>query len=123
MGVVYHAHYLVWCDVARTDFIRELGTSYAELEREGLYLAVTEASIRYHAAARYDEIIRVQAWLERVQSRAVTFGYEITREEGAPARVATAATKLMALDRAGRPRAFPESLLRTFGAALENGNV
>ena len=35
MGVVYHAEYLVWCEVGRTDFIRGLGLPYAELERRG----------------------------------------------------------------------------------------
>ena len=43
MGVVYHAEYLVWCEVGRTDFIRALGLPYAELERRGTALAVAEA--------------------------------------------------------------------------------
>ena len=36
MGVVYHTHYLVWCEIARTDYIRQFGASYAELERDEL---------------------------------------------------------------------------------------
>lgn len=122
MGVVYHAHYLVWCDVARTDYIRELGTSYAELEGSGIYLAVTEASVRYIAAARYDDMIRVDAWLERVQSRAVTFGYEIVREtERGALRSALATTKLVALDRTGSPRSLPTPFLQTLSGVLESG--
>jgi acyl-CoA thioester hydrolase len=118
MGVAYHAHYLVWCEIARTDFIRQLGVTYAELERSGIFLVVAEASIRYHAPARYDDRIRVDAWLERVQSRAVTFGYEITRDDAVPGgRLATATTKLIAVDRGGAPCTFPGPLLRTFGEA------
>jgi len=113
MGVVYHSHYLVWCDVARTEFLRQLGHAYAELERGGLLLAVTEAWIRFLAPARYDDLVRVDAWLERVQSRAVRFAYEIARAEPAPtALLARAATTLVALDPEYRPRTLPSGLLR-----------
>ncbi|MGH7577520.1 MAG: acyl-CoA thioesterase [Longimicrobiales bacterium] len=119
MGVVYHAHYLVWCEIARTELIRHLGTPYAELERAGVFLVVADAHVRYIAAARYDDWIRVEARLERVQSRAVTFAYEIAREkDGRLERLATATTKLIALDEHGSPRTLPTSLLRTFGDVL-----
>lgn len=112
MGVVYHAHYLVWCEVARTEYIRTLGSSYARLERDGLFLAVTEANVRYHASARYDDAIRVEVWVESVQSRALTFGYRISRlDEGGAHRLATASTRLVALDRAGQPRTLPPELV------------
>ncbi|MGH7504351.1 MAG: acyl-CoA thioesterase, partial [Longimicrobiales bacterium] len=82
MGVVYHTHYLVWCEIGRTDFIRQFGVRYADLERQGLFLAVAEATIRYTGAARYDDAIRVETWIEAVRSRTVTFGYAILREDG-----------------------------------------
>ena len=123
MGLAYHPNYLVWCEVARTDFIRELGTTYAEIEGAGIYLVVAEASIRYAAPAQYDDWIRVDAWLERVQSRAVTFGYEIVREDpGGTSRLATATTRLIAVDESGTPRTLPTLLLRKFGEALAGGN-
>jgi len=59
MQVVYHSNYLIWCEIGRTEFIRALGTPYAELERQNVTLAVVEASLRFHAAARYDNLIRV----------------------------------------------------------------
>jgi acyl-CoA thioester hydrolase len=124
MGVVYHTHYLVWCEIGRTDFIRALGVTYAALERAGLFLAVAEANVRYAGAARYDDAIRVDTWVERVQSRTITFGYEIAREDeddddGAAVRLATATTKLIALDGRGATRALPSSLLGRFRALLE----
>jgi acyl-CoA thioester hydrolase len=67
MGVVYHTNYLIWCEIGRTDFIRTSGSTYADLERQGVLLAVSEASIRYHAAARYDDLIRVQTRLAAVR--------------------------------------------------------
>jgi acyl-CoA thioester hydrolase len=119
MGVVYHAEYLVWCDTGRTELIRELGVSYAELEREGLFLAVTDASLRYHAAARYDDMIRVETWIDRVQSRTVRFAYEILRDTEPRVRLATASTRLVALDRDARPRTFPPHVMDRFRTHLE----
>ncbi|MCI0435718.1 MAG: acyl-CoA thioesterase [Gemmatimonadetes bacterium] len=113
MGVVYHTHYLVWCEVGRTDWIREFGLSYAELERQGVALAVADVHIRYVASARYDDLVRVTTWLEKLQSRALTFGYELSRidESGASSRIATATTQLIALDRAGAPCRLPRLLV------------
>jgi acyl-CoA thioester hydrolase len=119
MGVVYHTHYLVWCEIGRTDYIRRLGVSYAELERQGLFLAVAEASIRYAGAARYDDPIRVETWVDAVQSRMITFRYEIVHDaDGAARPLASAVTKLVALDRHGATRALPPELLERFRALL-----
>jgi acyl-CoA thioester hydrolase len=120
MGVVYHTHYLVWCEVGRTDYIRELVMPYADLERDGCALAVAEANIRYLAPARYDDVVRVTTWLERVQSRAVTFGYTLTRERpGELNRIATATIKLIALDASGTPRTLPHQLVQRFREEVE----
>ena len=106
MGVVYHSHYLVWCEMGRTDYIRALGKTYAQLEREGVGLAVADASIRYHAPARYDDRIRVETTLESVRSRAITFDYVITNADTGD-RLVTARTTLVSIDGAGRPVALP----------------
>ncbi len=113
MGVVYHANYLVWCEIGRTELLRTLGTSYADIERGGVMLAVAEASLRFHASARYDDRIRVETWLEAVRSRTVAFRYRISRveEEKEPERLVSARTALVSLDSSGRPRAMPPSLL------------
>jgi acyl-CoA thioester hydrolase len=115
MGVAYHTHYLVWCEIARTDFIRQFGITYADMERDGFLLAVADAQVRYIASARYDDLIVVEAWLERVQSRLLTFGYEIFRAEPEPRLLlATAQTKLIAIDRSATPRVLPTELLDRF---------
>ena len=79
MGVVYHTNYLVWCEVGRTDFIRARGMSYADMERAGVGLAVSELTARFHSAARYDDMIRVRTTLAEVRSRGIMFDYLITR--------------------------------------------
>src|SRR5438874_10966215 len=79
MGVVYHANYLIWFDRARTELMRETGVTYKELEQQGVYLAVSEVRVRYRAAARYDDLVRVRCWVRELASRSVTFGYAVER--------------------------------------------
>lgn len=112
MGVVYHTNYLVWCEIGRTELIRALsGVSYARLEEEGVALAVAELSIRYHGAARYDNLIRLRTTLTEARSRSVTFEYVIANAE-TDERLATARTVLVSLDERGRPVVMPEHLRR-----------
>lgn len=114
MGVAYHPNYLVWCEIGRTDFMRELGAPYAEMERQGFYLAVAEASVRYGAAAYYDDVIRVVTALDSVRSRSVRFAYEIERIEPDPTPLARATTTLVSMDGEGRSRALPPDILDLF---------
>ena len=111
MQVVYHSNYLIWCEIGRTEFIRALGTPYAELERQNVTLAVVEASLRFHAAARYDNLIRVTTRISDVRSRTLTFDYVITNAETGE-RFVTASTKLASLTRDSRLTKMPDSLLK-----------
>lgn len=120
MGVVYHGNYLPWCEVGRTELIRQLWKSYAEVEREdGVLLSVTDVSLRYHASARYDDLVRVTTTLEAVRSRAVSFLYLVERVEadGNTTRLVSARTGLTAIGRDGALRRLPAELLEAFRAA------
>ncbi|HEX2204165.1 MAG TPA: thioesterase family protein [Longimicrobium sp.] len=120
MGIVYHANYLPWCEIGRTELIRRMWKSYAAVEaEEGVLLAVTEAWVRYHAAARYDDLVRVTTTLEQVRSRGVAFAYEVARvgEDGSTTRLASARTAHVAIDRAGATRTLPPDLLHAFRTA------
>lgn len=122
MGVAYHANYLVWCEVGRTDLIRQLGMSYAEMERRGVMLAVADVQLRYHASARYDDVVRIVTRLTGVRSRMVTFAYELFKvpDDGSEGeRLASASTTLVSLDREGKPAALPAQMREWLAAALE----
>jgi acyl-CoA thioester hydrolase len=116
MGVVYHPEYLVWCEMGRTEYIRSLGMSYAEMERRGVPLAVADATIRYHAPAKYDDLIRVSTVLTRLGSRGLTFDYVITNAASG-IRLATASTTLVALDPAGGAAIIPADIRALLGGA------
>jgi acyl-CoA thioester hydrolase len=96
MGVVYHANYLIWFDRARTELMRETGLTYKQLEQQGVYLAVSEVQVRFRAAARYDDLVRVRCWVRELVSRRVTFGYAVDRAETGEL-LATGLTALISL--------------------------
>jgi acyl-CoA thioester hydrolase len=120
MGVVYHSEYLVWCEVGRTEYIRSLGLPYSEMEKRGALLAVADASLRFHAPARYDDLVRVETTLTHVKSRAVTFEYLVRHVESGT-RLVTARTMLVSLDRAGRPAPIPADVRALLERALREG--
>lgn len=107
MGVVYHARYLVWLDIARTEHLRRSGMNYRELEQSGLRLAISEVVIRYRQPARYDDSIRIRCWVRAVASRKVDFGYAIEHAEDGRL-LATASTSLLALDSSMALTRLPE---------------
>jgi acyl-CoA thioester hydrolase len=120
MGVVYHANYLVWCEIGRTDFIRAAGRSYAQLERDGVRLAVSEATMRFHASARYDDPIRVHTRLLEVRSRAIRFGYRIVNVDSGVLLV-TASTALISIDGTGRLIRLPDDIRSTLETSRSSG--
>lgn len=114
MGVVYHAHYLVYFDVGRTEWMRAAGTPYAEVERRGYRLVVVDAAVRYLRPARYDEALSLAVAAPEVGGASVTFSYELRGPSGV---LATGHTRLGCLDRNNRPVRLPPETL----AALRRG--
>lgn len=109
MGRAYHAHYVVWCEVGRTDLMRGLGTSYGDLEERGIYLPVSDLEISFRRAAEYEDRVRITTEVERVRSRSVTFGYELHRQPGGEL-LARARTELVCVNADGAPRRIPDCL-------------
>lgn len=122
MGVAYHANYLVWCEVGRTEFIRQLGVSYAEMEAAGVKLAVADAHLRYRAAARYDDEITITTRLTSARSRMVSFAYRLTRHrpDGGEDLVADATTDLVSIDGQNRPITIPADFRTRLAAMVSN---
>jgi acyl-CoA thioester hydrolase len=109
MGMVYYANYLIWMEIGRTDYCRECGFNYRDLEREEqAFLAVAEANCRYVAPARYDDEIVVETQLDRVRSRVVEFTYRIKCGEKL---LAEGRTVHVVIGADGRPRSMPDRYL------------
>ena len=115
MGVVYHANYLVWMEMARTELCRVRGFRYRDIERDDqLRLAVAEVNCRYRAPARYDDEIVAKAWVAHAHPRMVTFAYEI-RHELTGEVFATGETRHVMIDLNGRPVKIPPKYHPLFG--------
>ncbi len=80
MGVVHHAVYPVWFEIARTDYIKSLGLSYAEMEKDGVMLPVTGISCRYKLPAKYDDRLRITTRVTRLTPARIEFEYELRRD-------------------------------------------
>jgi acyl-CoA thioester hydrolase len=118
MGIVYYANYFVWFEIGRTDFCREVGFAYRDMEQQdGLFIRVAESRCRYKAPAHYDDELQVKTWIENCRKRVLTFGYEIYRPSTDEV-LAEGETVHVITDRNGRPRALPEKYREMFEAAL-----
>ncbi len=110
MQVAYHGHYLVWFELGRTELMRGLGCPYSELEeRLGISFPVTEVGARYHASARYDDLLDVHTELAAVGGVRVRFDYRVVR----PADhrlIAHGFTEHAAVNRVGKPTRLPAEL-------------
>jgi len=80
MGFVYHSNYLVFLEMGRTEWLRENGSSYDEMERSGIFLPVIDLNIKYRKPAHYDDIICIKTIAEKINSRSITFSYKIFKE-------------------------------------------
>jgi acyl-CoA thioester hydrolase len=115
MGVVYHANYVVWMEVGRVEAMRAAGLNYAEMEREGVRVAVIGVEVEYKAPARYDDVVLVRAQVTEVQSRMMRIEYEITRQDGV--LLARGATRHMFVNAEMRPTRCPEKYYAVFRGA------
>ena len=107
MHVAYHAHYLVWFEIGRTEFCRADGISYRELEASGVFLAVVDLRVRYRSPARYDDELHPETTLTGVGRVRLDHEYRLLRDG---LILATGATTLACLDTAGRLRPLPDTL-------------
>lgn len=89
MGVVYHANYVIWLEIGRTQLIQDLGFTYAGLEADGYISPVTNVNINYKSSVKYGETVTVRTWIESHGKLRTTYGYEILHKDGKIASKAT----------------------------------
>lgn len=118
MGIAYYANHFVWFELGRTEWFRQQGFVYKEMEeQEGAYIIVAEARCRYHAPARYDDLLVIRTRIQEARSRSITFSYEIL-SHGDEQVIATGETLHVITDRNGRPRSLPDRYRALFAAAM-----
>jgi len=116
MGVVYYANYLVWFEVGRTEWLRDAGVTYREMEAAGVSLPVIEAHCEYRQPARYDDEIEVRTTAVAVTPVRIRFDYQAVRTSG-DTLVAEGHTVHAAISSTGRPCRLPARVRELLKAA------
>jgi acyl-CoA thioester hydrolase len=107
MGIVHHSAYIIWFEEGRSAWSRQLGHSYADFERAGYLLAVSEVCARYLVPAHYDQKVTVRTRVGQVRSRLIRFDYEVVDAERGE-KLVTGFSTHICLDRDGKPARIPE---------------
>ncbi|MGX9134683.1 acyl-CoA thioesterase [Rummeliibacillus sp. JY-2-4R] len=89
MGVVYHANYVIWMEVGRTQLIKDLGFSVTKLEAEGYVSPVMNVNVSYKASLRYGEKAIIRTWIKSQDRLRTVYAYEILHTDGTIAATAT----------------------------------
>ena len=117
MGVVYHANYLIWFEVGRVELMRARGIEYKRMEIEDdCHIVVADVRCRYHAPARYDEVLRVRTRIAESLNRTIRFFYEVFRDTDQEL-LAVGETLHVICGSNGKPKLLPEKYRAILGTA------
>lgn len=108
MGYVYYANYLEYFEMARTEYIRERGKSYREVEREGYLLPVTEVWTKYFKPAGYDDLLTIETEISSIGRASMEFHYIVKNEYGE--KLTEGKTKHAFIDKNGKITQLPEDI-------------
>ena len=110
MGIVHHSNYVKFFEVARTEWLRAIGLTYAEMERRGVMMPIVDVAVKYRNPALYDELLSVTAFVDEAPMARMTFRYEVRGEDGRD--IASGSTTLGFIDKeTRRPVRAPQWLL------------
>jgi acyl-CoA thioester hydrolase len=109
MGVVYHANYLIWFEIGRTEYCRAKGITYRDMEEtDGAFLVVAESYVRYKSPAFYDDNLTVRTRVNEMKKRTLVFEYEIFRASDNTV-IALGETTHVVTDSNSKVISFPDS--------------
>ncbi|HEX6769993.1 MAG TPA: thioesterase family protein [Candidatus Binatia bacterium] len=118
MGVVYYANYLRWFERGRSEFLRQIGLPYANIEAAGYHFPVAEVACRYAQSARYDDVIEIATTLAELSRVYLLFEYKITRQADG-VLLATGSTKHACIDHQGQVKRIPKMLIEAVELATQ----
>ena len=111
MGVVHHANYPVYLELARIDWLNNIGISYKEMETNGVMLPVYEMQFSFKSPAYFDDTLTIKTMLKQMPRASIVFDYEITNQD--QKLLTKAQTTLVFVDmKTNRPTRCPEYILK-----------
>lgn len=77
MNIVYHANYINWFEIGRTEFFRSLGYTYRELEEQRMWLPVIDVGCKYKSPVTYDDTVTIETFIEELGRVRIKYGYRV----------------------------------------------
>ena len=96
MKYVYYGNYAAYFEVARVELFRELGMPYEAIEQRGIWLPVSQFSVKYLKPARYDQLLKIHTYIRKIPGVKIEFDYDIYNES--KEKITEAKTTLFFLD-------------------------
>jgi acyl-CoA thioester hydrolase len=119
MGIVHHSNYLAYFEAGRVEWLRRRGVTYADWAARGRHLPVVEASVRYRAPARFDDVLAIETRLVELRAASLRFEYRMERIERpghAGELLAEGFTRLACVNEQHAVQRFPSDMLATLGS-------
>ena len=113
MGMLHHSQYWVYFEMGRTELLRRGGYSYRDCQRDGVFFVLARCAAKFHAPARYDDLLVLTTRITRVGLARIDHAYELklkNPDAGRPRLLATAQTTLACVDADGKVIPMPETI-------------
>ena len=108
-GVVYYANYLKYMERGRTEYLRERGISITDWHKQNVYFAVVETNVKYHAPARYGDMLKIVTTLDKLSHASMIFRTEMYRDS---VLLNTSMTRLASVDNNMKPFRIPDVIIK-----------
>jgi acyl-CoA thioester hydrolase len=117
MGIVHHSNYLAYFEAGRVEWLRRRGVTYVDWAAQGMHLPVVEASVRYRAPARFDDVIAIETRLVELRAASLRFEYRMERQNEPGELLAEGFTRLACVNEHHAVQRFSTAVLATLGSA------
>ncbi len=117
MGITWHGNYFSWFEMGRTELLRSAGLSYRDLEESGTMFAVVSAECSYKHPALYDDILTLKTRIVKITPIRIEHEYRLFRGS---LLLAIGKTVLASVDREGKIKPIPDSIVALFGRSGES---
>ncbi len=82
MAVVYHSNFFLYFETARAESIRQLGFTYAGMEKMGIVMPVIDVHCRYLRPAVYDDLLTIKTTLKELPvHHKIEFHHEVFNDK------------------------------------------
>ena len=109
-GIVHHANYFKYFELARVKMLESAGLDYAELERQGILLVVHSISCRYHLPARFGDTLRIVTRIDRATAARLDHSYLVYRDDQL---LAEGKSTIAHVDTSGEVQRMPKCLIQS----------